>query len=93
MNNIPEWFQVLVILFLLWFLFFKESFNNTNSPITHDECKRCNIYTFNKNNNINLPSFIKKCQELEGTFIKKNNTCQNYKAKLDNEFRCNCDIN
>ena len=82
MNNIPEWFQVLVILFLLWFLFFKESFNNTNSPITHDECKRCNIYTFNKNNNINLPSFI-----------KKNNTCQTYKAKLDNEFRCNCDIN
>lgn len=90
MNNIPAWFQVLVILFLLWFLFFKESFNNT--PITND-CKSCDIYTFNKNVHINLSSFIKKCQELDGTFDKTNNTCRNYKAKLDNEFRCNCDIN
>ncbi len=100
MNNIEkmldnQWIQILILLLIFWFLFLREDFNDM--PNEEQTCKRCikKIFNENENENINIIKFKNKCIGLDGEYKKENNikSCINYKAKLDSNYRCSCEIN
>lgn len=84
--------QISILILIFWFLFIKESFYDI--PIEEQKCGICLKTIFNEKNN-NLSMFKNKCIELNGEYNNKNNikSCINYKAKLDYNYKCNCDIN
>ena len=90
LNN--QWFQILVLVLLFWFLFLRENFNDI--PNDEETCEKCNKKIFNEKENLSITEFKNKCSKLNGQYKKENNiiSCLNYKAKLDSNYRCNCDI-
>jgi hypothetical protein len=84
--------QILILIFIFWFLFLRESFFDI--PMEEQNCEMCLKTIFNENNNISLTTFKNKCIEQGGEYNNKNNikSCINYKAKLDSNYRCNCNI-
>ena len=98
MNNIEkmlnnQWIQILILLLIFWFLFLREDFNDI--PNNAKSCERCKRKIFNENEHKNIFEFKNKCLGLDGEYKKENNvrSCVNYKAKLDFNYRCNCEIN
>jgi hypothetical protein len=83
--------QSLVLLFLFWFLFLREDFNEL--PRDEEMCERCNKTIFN--GDMKITTFKNKCIALDGQYIKENEIryCKNHKSKLDLNHRCNCEIN
>lgn len=97
MNNFEQilsnqWVQILILVLLFWFLFLREDFSNI--PNEEETCERCNKKIYNENENLSIIEFKNKCIGLGGEYKKENNirSCLNYKAKLDSNYRCNCDI-
>jgi len=82
LNN--RWIQMFVLLLIFWFLFLREDFIPTS-----DTCDLCTKMLFNKKN-MNETEFKEKCKKLNGEY--QNNACNNYKATIDSNYNCSCEI-
>lgn len=98
MNNFDKilnngWTQILILIILFWFMFLKEDFSDL--PLDETLCDICSETIFNKNNNIGMMTFKNSCIAKGGTYKKENNiiSCINYKAILDSNYKCKCEIN
>ena len=97
MNNFEnilsnQWVQILILVLIFWFLFLREGFNDI--PIEENTCERCYKKIFNENEKISINKFKNNCIKLEGEYKNENNikSCVNFKAKLDSNYRCNCEM-
>jgi hypothetical protein len=93
MNNFQEilnnrWIQMFILLLIFWFLFLREDFISVPIPTT-DTCKVCKKQNFDKTI-MNEKQFTEKCLKLSGVY--KNNGCHNYKATIDSNYNCSCEI-
>jgi hypothetical protein len=79
----------LILIVLFWFLFLRETFD---MPMEATECKKCSKSVFNKQTS--LDKFKDTCKKLGGEYKDENNiiSCENYKANLDSNYRCKCEL-